>query len=52
LYNVCSTTPRLRAAAAMLWPDSTNRPIEPPPVCTPACIAPAPPLSSPSPCSI
>src|ERR1700691_1177114 len=25
LYNVCSTTPRLRAAAAMLWPDSTNR---------------------------
>src|SRR6267142_136478 len=25
LYNVCSTTPRLRAAAAMLWPDSTIR---------------------------
>src|ERR1017187_8356480 len=25
LYNVCSTTPRLRAAAAMLWPDSTSR---------------------------
>src|SRR5882724_9421093 len=25
LYNVCSTTPRLRATAAMLWPDSTSR---------------------------
>src|ERR1035438_10273399 len=25
LYNVCSTTPRVRAAAAMLWPDSTIR---------------------------
>src|ERR1019366_7074099 len=25
LYKVCSTTPRLRAAAAMLWPDSTIR---------------------------
>src|SRR6266700_3880486 len=23
--KVCSTTPRLRAAAAMLWPDSTSR---------------------------
>src|ERR1035437_6446774 len=25
LYKVCSTTPRLRAVAAMLWPDSTIR---------------------------
>src|SRR5271166_2879157 len=25
LNSVCSTTPRLRAAAAMLWPDSTSR---------------------------
>src|ERR1019366_8002426 len=25
LYKVCSTTPRLRAAAAMIWPDSTIR---------------------------
>src|ERR1035438_611869 len=25
LYKVCSITPRLRAAAAMLWPDSTIR---------------------------
>src|ERR1035441_2335500 len=24
LNSVCSTTPRLRAAAAMLWPDSTS----------------------------
>src|ERR1017187_4923483 len=26
LNSVCSTTPRLRAAAAMLWPDSTSPP--------------------------
>src|SRR6201997_5122711 len=25
LNNVCSTTPKVRAAAAMLWPDSTSR---------------------------
>jgi hypothetical protein len=25
LDKVCSTTPRLRAAAAMLWPDSMSR---------------------------
>src|ERR1700761_2003715 len=25
LNNVCSTTPRLRATAAWLWPDSTSR---------------------------
>src|SRR5208282_1599550 len=25
LARVCSTTPRLRAAAAIVWPDSTSR---------------------------